>query len=76
MTANYTIQGQAYSLLGNFEESATNFDKADLIYKKLNDQKALSALYHNAGSMFTEKTEPKLAFHFLIKSLEILEIIK
>ncbi|MBA4258271.1 MAG: hypothetical protein C0446_03850 [Chitinophaga sp.] len=75
MAANYTMQGQAYSLLGNFEESAANFDKAESIYKKLNDQKALSVLYHNAGSMFTEKTEPKLALQYLIKSLEIQELL-
>ena len=75
MAANYTMQGQAYSLLGNFEESASNFDKAESIYKKLNDQKALSVLYHNAGSMFTEKTEPKLALQYLIKSLEIQELL-
>ncbi|WP_439505606.1 tetratricopeptide repeat-containing sensor histidine kinase [Sediminibacterium sp.] len=75
MAANYTMQGQAFSLLGNFEESAANFDKAESIYKKLNDQKALSVLYHNAGAMFTEKTEPKLALQYLIKSLEIQELL-
>lgn len=71
MAANFTMLGQALSLSGNFEESANYFDKAESIYKKINDQKALSVLYHNAGAMFTEKTEPKLALIYLIKSLEI-----
>ncbi len=75
MAANYTMLGQAYSLLGNFEESANHFDKAESIYKKLNDLKALSVLYHNAGAMFTEKTEPRLALVYLIKSLEIQELL-
>lgn len=71
--ANFTMLGQAHSLLGNFDESTSYFDKAESIYKKLNDQKALSVLYHSAGTMFTEKTEPKLALVYLIKSLEIQE---
>lgn len=75
MAANFTMLGQALSLSGNFEESATYFDKAESIYKKINDQKALSVLYHNAGAMFTEKTEPKLALIYLIKSLEIQELL-
>lgn len=75
MAANFTMQGQAFSLLGNFEESANYFDRAELIYKRTNDQKALSVLYHNAGAMFTEKTEPKLALVYLIKSLEIQELL-
>ena len=75
MAANFTMLGQALSLSGNFEESANYFDKAESIYKKINDQKALSVLYHNAGAMFTEKTEPKLALIYLIKSLEIQELL-
>ncbi len=75
MAANYTMLGQAFSLSGNFEESSNYFDKAESIYKKLNDLKALSVLYHNAGAMFTEKTEPKLALVYLIKSLEIQELL-
>ena len=75
MAANFTMLGQALSLSGNFEESANYFDKAESIYKKINDQKALSVLYHNAGAMFTEKTEPKLALVYLIKSLEIQELL-
>lgn len=75
MAANSTMLGQAFSLIGNFEESANYFEKAELIYKRLNDQKALSVLYHNAGAMFTEKTEPKLALIYLIKSLEIQELL-
>jgi len=75
MAANYTMLGQAYSLLGNFEESANHFDKAESIYKKLNDLKALSVLYHNAGVMINEKTEPRLELVYLIKSLEIQELL-
>ncbi len=73
IAANHAMLGQAYTLSADYSMATEQFNKAELLYKALNDQKSLSALYHNAGAMLTEKTEPKLALVYLIKSLEIQE---
>lgn len=73
IAANHAMLGQAYTLSADYSLATEHLNKAELLYKQLNDQKSLSALYHNAGSMLTEKTEPKLALLYLIKSLEIQE---
>jgi len=73
VAANHAMLGQAYTLSADYSMATEQFNKAEQLYKQLNDQKSLSALYHNAGAMLTEKTEPKLALIYLIKSLEIQE---
>lgn len=73
VAANHAMLGQAYTLSADYSLATEHYNKAELLYKQLNDQKSLSALYHNAGAMLTEKTEPKLALIYLIKSLEIQE---
>ncbi|BDQ11458.1 ATP-binding protein [Sediminibacterium sp. TEGAF015] len=76
VAANHAMLGQCYTLSADYSMATEQFNKAEQLYKQLNDQKSLGALYHNAGTMLTEKTEPKLALIYLIKSLEIQEQLK
>ncbi|MBL7760730.1 MAG: sensor histidine kinase [Sediminibacterium sp.] len=69
----YTALGQCFLLANRFEESATYFKKSEELLLKLRNTRALGTLYHNAGSLYTEKGDNDLAIEYLIKSLGIQE---
>jgi len=73
MAAVYTALGQCFLLANRFEESAGYFKKSEELLIKLRNTRALGTLYHNAGSLYTEKGDNDLAIEYLIKSLAIQE---
>lgn len=71
--ANHLIMGQAKSLSGKQQEALEEYNKAENLFQKLGNKKALSSIYDNIGNLYTEKNELELAISYFIKSIQIQE---